>query len=251
MPTSLSYGAGVQTTALLVLIATERWHRPDAILFADTEGEHDETYAYLTKVAQPYAHDHDMEIITLGGEWRTKHYRAGLEDYCIDHRMVPGTWLRWCTDRYKVKPIRRYHKKHWPGEIVESWIGISTDEMKRARTEIRDPLERRSYPLLELGLARSDCLSIIKSAGLPTPPKSGCWFCPFKSQAQWFTLRRRRPDLFDRAHAMEKNARGKNGEHKYLAIFGSLDRIAAQDEFPGFDEIMESEAGCVTGQCFV
>lgn len=250
--TYLSFGAGVQTTALLVLIVTERWPRPDGILFADTGRESAKTYDYLAKYSGPYAREHGFEIIVLGSEWRTKHYAADLETYCMEHRMLPGTWVRWCTDRYKVKPMLRFQRSMGATKAspVESWIGISTDEAHRAKPS-NDPREIKRYPLIELGLSRADCERIITDAGLPVPPKSGCWFCPFQKQSKWHQLKREQPELFARALAMEHNARGKDGSKKYLPVFGSLERVAAQDELPGFDEAIEGEGSCVSGSCFV
>ena len=249
----LSFGAGVQTTALLVLIAEGKWPRPDAIVFADTGNEHEETYAYMADVSGPFARQHGLEIVVLGPDWRTGHYRADLETYCQEHRMLPGTWVRWCTDRYKVKPILRYLKRVMGATAespVESWIGISMDEAKRSVPSTADYQIKR-YPLIETGLSREDCEAVIRSAGLAVPPKSGCWFCPFQKQSRWHQLKREQPDLFVRALSMEGNARGRDGGKKYLPMFGSLERIAAQDSLPGFDEAIEAEAGCVTGACFV
>lgn len=253
MKTCLSFGAGVQTTALLVLIAEGRWPRPDVILFADTGNEHAATYAYLGEVSGPYAREHGLEIVVLGPEWRTPHYRFDLETYCLEHRMLPGTMVRWCTGKYKVLPIIRFLKARLGASHaapVEAWIGISTEEAKRQKLSIY-PLEVKRYPLIEMGLSRADCVRVIQAAGLRVPPKSGCWFCPFKSQPAWHALKRESPDLFGRAMAMERNARGRDGATKYLPIFGSLERIAAQEPFPGFDAAIEAEAGCVTGSCFV
>lgn len=253
MKSALSFGAGVQTTALLVLIAEGRWPRPDAIVFADTGQEHVETYTYMAEVSGPYARKHDLPIVVLGSEWRTNHYAADLETYCLEHRMLPGTWVRWCTDRYKVRPIHRYHKRVMGATAanpVESWIGISTNEAKRARPSAV-PYEVKRYPLIEMVISRDQCEDIIASAGLPVPPKSGCWFCPFMKQSSWRALKRRDPEKFGRALALESNARGADGSSKYLPMFGPLTTIAAQDELPGFDAAIEDEGGCVTGNCFV
>src|SRR3990167_4224912 len=238
MKTCLSFGAGVQTTALLVLCATGRWPRPDVTLFADTGGEHEATYRYMEEVSAPYAREHGMEITVLGADWRTPHYQADLETYCREHRMVPGTFSRWCTQKYKIVPLQHYRRfmGATARDPVESWIGISLDEAHRAaKGAPLNRTERKRYPLIELGLSRADCEHVIRAAGLAVPPKSGCWYCPFMKQASWHTLKRESPDLFDRAMAMEQNARGKNGQKKYLPLFGSLERIAAQDELPGFD----------------
>lgn len=253
MTTCLSFGAGVQTTALLVLIGQGRLARPDAIVFADTGTEHEATYRYMEEVSGPYAREYGLDITVLGPDWRTKHYAADLETYCREHRMLPGTWVRWCTDRYKVKPIIRYLRRvlgATKDKPVESWIGISTNESHRAVLS-RNPYEVKRYPLIEMGLSRDDCSRIIAEAGLPIAPKSGCWFCPFKKQSAWHQLKREEPALFERAMFMERNARHKDGSGAYLPMFGSLERVAAQDEFPGFDAAIEAEGECVTGSCFV
>ena len=249
MDTLLSFGAGVQTTALLVLIATGRWPRPTAIVFADTEGEHEATYRYLRDVAEPYARGHGLEIHTLGGEWRAQSKRASLYDYAMAHKMLPAGFSRWCTHDYKITPIKHFRATLSP--VVETWIGISTDEVSRAIPSV-DPTEIKRYPLIELGLSRTDCVATISTSGLPVPPKSGCWFCPFKGQAAWRTLKRTEPELFMRAIALERNAsRTKQGKKAHLALFGSLEQIAASEEFPGFDDAIASEGACVTGSCFV
>lgn len=256
MKTCLSFGAGVQTTALLVLIATGRWPRPDAILFADTGNEHESTYRYLQEVSGPYARAHGLTVTVLGTDWRTPHYRSDLETYCKQHRMLPGTLSRWCTTTYKRVPLQHYRRrvlKATANNPVESWIGISTDESVRAARGKNDYGEIKRYPLIELGLNRSDCEDVIAAAGLAVPPKSGCWFCPFMKQSLWQQLKREDPERFARALAMERGASPNrtSGKPRYLPIFGSLERIAAQDELPGFDEAAEAEAGCVTGNCFV
>jgi len=256
--TSLSFGAGVQTTALLVLIAEGKLPRPDAIIFADTGTEQERTYRYLEEVIAPYAKSHGLEITALGPDWRSKHYAADLESYCRAHRMVPGTWVRWCTDQYKVRPILRYLKKELGAtktSPVESWIGISTNESHRATKSPPGNYQLKRYPLIEMGLSRDDCQEIITAAGLPAAPKSGCWFCPFQSQGKWHQLKREEPALFERALFMEANAqRSATNTDKtpiHLPIFGSLQRVAAQEELPGFDAAIAAEGECVTGSCFV
>src|SRR3954464_7393437 len=52
-PLVVAYGAGVNSTAMLVEFA-RRGIRPDLILFADTGGEKPETYQYLADVARPF-----------------------------------------------------------------------------------------------------------------------------------------------------------------------------------------------------
>lgn len=238
---------------MLTLIAGGTIPRPDAIIFADPGNEKPETYSYLAEYAAPYAKENGLEIIVLGEEWITKHYAADLFTYCMEHRMLPGTWVIWCTDRYKVKPLERWRRQYMGASKdnpIESWIGITTDEKRRA-TPSRIPSEVKRYPLIELSMSRQDCEVAIVAAGLPVPPKSGCWFCPFQKKSAWQTMKRNDSEKFALALTLERNARHKDGTGAYLPMFGSLESVAAQDELPGFDEAIEAEGECVTGSCFV
>jgi hypothetical protein len=46
-----------------------------------------------------------------------------------------------------------------------------------------------------------------KEAGLNTPRKTGCYFCPYQRKAQWLELYTLHNDLFDIAQQIEDNAR--------------------------------------------
>ena len=82
-------------------------------------------------------------------------------------------------------------------------IGISLDEVARANNRRSEPYEDVTYPLLDLRVRRDQCPAIIRSAGLPVPPKSACWFCPLKRLGAWADMRRDRPGLFGQACALE------------------------------------------------
>lgn len=54
MPTDfLSYGAGVQTFAILCFIEQGVFPKPDIIIFAETRGESEATYKHINLVAEP------------------------------------------------------------------------------------------------------------------------------------------------------------------------------------------------------
>ena len=46
-PVIISYGMGLDSTAMLIEMHNRGWAAPDAIVFSDTGGEKPETYAYL------------------------------------------------------------------------------------------------------------------------------------------------------------------------------------------------------------
>lgn len=217
----MSYGGGVQSTALLVLAATGQIE-PRPFLFANV-GEDSETWRtldYVWTVAMPYAAGHGIGLLELQRRWsrgeragrvqtlRARMMRPSSRSLPIPVRMANGAPnTRSCTASFKVEVI---------GRLLQSWgataehpaevaLGISTDEIQRAHPGI-DPLapyQRRVYPLLDLGLSRVDCRAIIAGAGLPVPAKSACYFCPYHDTESWRRLKREDPDDFDRACELE------------------------------------------------
>ncbi|MCX5231460.1 phosphoadenosine phosphosulfate reductase, partial [Streptomyces sp. NBC_00233] len=77
------------------------------------------------------------------------------------------------------------------------------DEMGRANPAKAMPYEELAYPLLELGIRRADYPRIIRSAGLPMPPKSSCDFCPVRKIPEWQAMYEQDPDRFARACEVE------------------------------------------------
>lgn len=216
---AFSFGGGQQSVAALVLASQGRIDFP-VFLFANVgnDSEQPETLRYIEEYAKPFAAQHGIDLVELSrvgqagprrGQTRTllaDLERPDSKSIPIPVRMAgagPGT--RQCTDRFKIKVIadelaRRGATEEQPAVVG---IGISLDEIHRANNRTRIPHEQVVYPLLELGLRRTDCQRIITAAGLPVPPKSACWFCPMKRPAEWHELRRNQPDLFDHACALE------------------------------------------------
>ena len=270
----ISYGGGVQSTALLVLAAQRRIDF-DTFLFANVgdDSEDPATLAYLYKHAKPYAAAHGIELVELrrvrrDGSTETLHGRLtkpGSRSLPIPVRMsngAPGT--RSCTADFKIRVVGRWLKQHGASEHDRATvgIGISLDEIQRVNNRRAMPYEMTVYPLLDQQppLRRYDCQQIIAAAGLPVPPKSACWFCPFHRPDTWAEMRRDRPELFDRACTLEGllNARraalGK--DPVWLTRFNrplAHAVRAAQDMLPGFDLPgfdPADDAACDNGACF-
>ena len=161
---------------------------------------------------RPYAAAHGLEFLELrkrvyGGPETLLHYTWRRK------RQIPlPAWLRCgtncnrtCTYEFKIRVIaslqvRRGATRKRPGV---NGMGISTDEVHRCRTHSPVPWQVPNYPLIDLNLSRQDCAALIASEGLPVPPKSSCWFCPFHRPEQWVELRNKRPDLFGQALDLE------------------------------------------------
>lgn len=264
---SVSYGGGVQSTALLVLAAQRKI---DFRLFITAnvgeDSENPATLEYVEKIAKPYAEAHDIELAEVRRRWKRgeragqvetlygRLTREGSRSLPIPVRMsngAPGT--RSCTVEFKIAVIadelkRRGATKDNPAVVA---LGISVDEIERAKPGIdpKMPFQFRTYPLLDLGLQRRDCMKIIEGAGLPIPEKSACWFCPFHDMEAWRKQKRERPDLFAKSVELERllndrrDSLGK--DHVWLTRFGRpLDEcVDDQLTFDGMD-------GCDSGWCF-
>ena len=190
----LSLGAGVNSTALLVLKSQGKVDFECAV-FADTGGEHPETYQYLEQIIKPFCSFHKIPLAIVK--------RGGLEDlyeYSLKRKIIPTRMFRSCTDNFKIRVLKKYVFKNYPKEIIDWVIGISAEEKKRAKSGCGN-----CYPLLDLGIDREGCKKIIQDAGLPLPIKSGCYFCPFTPKKGWRNLLKNHPDLYLKAESLEKN----------------------------------------------
>lgn len=274
-----SNGGGHQSIAALVLSAQGVIDFPTH-LHADVgaDSENPGTVTYVRDVAIPYAAANGIAFHVLQripkkgrskGVQETLHgrlVREGSRSLPIPVRMdngAPGT--RSCTSDFKIKVLGRWAKEH--GATADNpaiiGIGISRDEIHRANTRRIEPHEQVVYPLVGVGeetglmLSRSDCDRIIADAGLPIPPKSACYFCPFHTPAVWQDMRRDEQELFDKAADLEDllNARrdqlGK--DHVWLTRFAAPLREVIpgnEHELLPFADEDEADGSCDSGYCF-
>lgn len=140
-------------------------------------------------------------------------------------------------------------------------IGTSADEIHRANSRRVEAHERVVYPLIGVGedtglrLNRADCARLIQRAGLPVPPKSSCYFCPFHRLETWDEMARTEPELFAKATDLEDTLNRRRDElgkdHVYLTRFGRPLRTVARGDqqtlpFGGDDADLDN---CDSGWC--
>ena len=199
----ISYGAGVNSTALAILLVNEGWRGP--IVFADTGCDWPETYTYMDYFENEWLRPRGLEITRIFGKpWQT-YFDGGLLEYCEAKGMVPLAKKRFCSVEFKINLIGRWAEQHG---ITTQILGIAADEWKRVPNAIR--------PLVDRGIGRQGCKEIIKAGGLEVPMKSGCYICPFQPQSEWYRLWREHPDLFERAARLEELATERAGRQVCL-----------------------------------
>lgn len=193
MPLYLSFGAGVNSTALLLLLVDEGV-KFEAV-FSDTGCEHPETYDHLQRMK-----DEGYKFTWLRPEVSGT---TTLYDYLMKYKTLPHWKRRLCTVKWKRAPLDKYVKTP-----CTMYIGYDYEERRRRHLRDRKGIHFE-YPLIERLITRQGCEKIISEHGLPVPRRSGCWLCPFQPLADWKRLRDNHPALFKKAIALEDiNPRG-------------------------------------------
>lgn len=240
----LSLGAGVQSSALLILAARGDLPRLDAAIFSDTGWEPAAVYEHLNRLEEEVAKPAGIPIYRVSsGNIRNDaldptHRFASMPLFIKNRDGGDGMTRRQCTGEYKLKPIKAKTRELLgaepredgkPGRVpagrfAEQWIGISTDEVSRALDKDGNlktgdvKYSRNKYPLLDLGMDRDTCRSLLTAHGFGGTPKSACIGCPFHSNMQWRQLRDTQPaewadavdfDASIRAGAARANANGQ------------------------------------------
>jgi hypothetical protein len=127
------------------------------------------------------------------------------------------------TGEYKLKPLKRAvrdilgypHPTRVPrGLFVDQAIGISTDECHRAKDSDVN-YTRNIFPLLDLGMSRTDCRAYLRERGHGDVVKSSCIGCPYSGNSRLRFIRDTDPgawaDLVEFDHAI------RNGSPRALA----------------------------------
>lgn len=229
-PPVLSFGAGVNSTALAILLINEGWR--GHIVFADTGTEWPDTYCFIRYFQDTWLTPRGMAIEWLGKEWRSPSRCVSMIELCEQRHLIPVGHKRWCTTDYKRSPMGKWMRAHGYKAETEM-LGIAADESWR--------MMGRCRPLVDRGIGRDGCVGIIQDEGLDVPRKSGCYICPFQRESQWHELWERYPELYTRAEALEqdvtRSGRKKNAPCE-LSIHGltlAQRRLRYESQLPMFD----------------
>jgi hypothetical protein len=238
MVTVISYGGGVQSTALVVLSMSEGWDVDEVVHVDLMDAESPATREYVRCFREWLQREYARDITIIE--------RNMYQDMLARPAFTPVPWhgrrekfmlRRQCTREYKVQPLTRYLYDRYPGDCIRLMLGISVDEYHRMRDSSAARIDH-VYPLVDRRLTRWQCRDIIERAGLVVPSKSSCWFCPYRSVRSQLALVQHYPRLREMAQVLE-------------------DRINTERRLRGQDEIvvLRSDTGveqgdfCEAGYC--
>jgi 3'-phosphoadenosine 5'-phosphosulfate sulfotransferase (PAPS reductase)/FAD synthetase len=181
----LSLGAGVQSSALAMLIEQGKVPMVDAAIFADVGAEPREVIEWLdwlkTKISYPLfvVQDRnlkeDLELMASG-----KYKKIPIPIFTLNEDGKKGMNRRACTADYKIKPVTQKIRqllglakgeRRKNGTEVELLMGISTDEVQRMKTN-QIKYFNNVYPLIDMGWNREKCISWFQENYNKTPPRS-------------------------------------------------------------------------------
>lgn len=152
----MSFGAGVQSTAIMTLAGEGLIPMPARWVFSDPGFEMQATYTHLEKCKEYLTkRGGRLDIVSAGNirsdvmEFAANRGKSGPTRYASLPLFVSkpdgeyGRMPRQCTSEYKLEPIEQYHRRDVLGlkprhrapqsPAVDVWIGISADESHRAK----------------------------------------------------------------------------------------------------------------------
>ncbi|MCK9326794.1 MAG: hypothetical protein M0P69_14980 [Bacteroidales bacterium] len=209
-----SCGGGVQSTAIAALIYTGKLPRPDCAVMTDCGYEKSATWEYVDSVLIPKMQEVgvNLQIIKTVDYSNNNLFDKSNHLVLPAFTMVNGKAVKFkthCNNNWKVRPVQRWLREQGV-KLCENWIGISTDEAKRAKRKQAKKWFYTRYPLIEQDMTREDCIYMIGGLGWPKPPRTSCLMCPQQDDAEWARMRKNNPQDWQRALEIEKHIQAIN-----------------------------------------
>ena len=255
-----SYGGGVQSVAIGVLVAQGKLPRPDMAAICDTGREMASTFTFLRDHMQPFLNRSgvgiEIQVVPHSLSHADLYYKTGLtlipaytktEDgvgLFGDMSYREGRLAAFCSGHWKRDTMERWLRLQGV-ESCDQWIGYSLDEWRRRKNDHRKWCHL-VYPLIDLKITRDDCKRLISEAGLPVPKKSRCWMCPHQNDEEWQEVKDS-PEEFAMAVALEKEINDRDPDSGG-DLFLYPGRVPL--ELAKFDGSKQPERACNEGGCW-
>jgi len=265
--TVLSMGWGVQSFTLAAMAANGDLEKPDYIIHADTNYERTGTYLFAEKMT-PFLEGKGMDVVTVrdvkatSGNGSHEWNGTFIPAFTLDGSGNQGQLRRQCTHRWKIAPVRRAISEILSlmdlpksSGIVDQWLGISMDEVVRAKDSDAKYISH-VFPLLENKMSRADCVGYLQRNGLPIPEPSSCTFCPYHSKSAWRKMKDEGGSDWNQAVLVDDHLRNQRPPYPLFvhpsrvplseAVHTAKDMGYAQSDM--FDV---EDAECDSGYCFM
>lgn len=219
-------------------------------MFADTQRERVKTYRVIEREFA-LLNEHGIEAITVTGGDLGSHGGKMLPLFTIHNKTGKLGRLRTiCSSRFKTEVVARELRRrgYGPKNKVETWLGLTTDEVHRVKPNARVKWMTNRWPFLEMGMSRANCETYLDRLGVESV-KSACYFCPNASQRS--SLAALEPE--DQANAIAFDETVRNVRPGYQSFIHSsrrpLREVLADDAL--FVDLLDYEQDECEGVCFV
>lgn len=225
----LNLGAGVQSTAIFLMILDGDLPPVDFAVFADTGDEPRAVYEHLQWLKTLGGPEiHEVSRGNLGDNLIAGIDGAGGRYVSIPAHLATGgipssIGRRQCTSEYKILPIEKFirekiglkPRQRLPKtDTITQVFGLSFDEPRRVDRVKSNMVGKRGwkpeFPLFDDMMTREDCITYLAKR-LPgyTVPRSACVYCPYKRDSEWILLRDSDPQGWQRAIEIDRAIRLK------------------------------------------
>lgn len=198
------------TSAVSCWIALNMFGRSSCrVIFIDTHNEDEDTYRFLKDCQEWY----EVPIETISS---------------VEYKSIPETWYRYNSLNVAHGAICSYHMKRRVRELFQKdnpfsyqVFGFDIREPNRAKAmTINNPQINPVYPLLFMGLSKTDCVKIIQSSGITIPRvyvlgfnNNNCFNtgCVQGGIGYWQKMGREFPEKFERMAEVEHDLSSRKG----------------------------------------
>lgn len=207
----ISFSGGVESTAMCLL-----YGKGATAIFCDTGSEHSKMYERLSYVENMIKafHGGDFELVKIkpSVNYKGKKYNS-LTEYIKASNFFPSGQRRFCTGKFKIKPIDDYLKNFGKIELL---IGLNSDETDRKGNHLKGKDIQYKYPLIDDGYDRDFCLDLLKTYNLhpnfpPYMSRGGCKFCFFKSKKEYRAMVHLAPEEIEEVAKLEESIQDERG----------------------------------------
>ena len=206
--------SGGKDSVAMLLRMVELGEEIDKVIYVDSDWEFKEVRDTVMQVGKMI----DKEIDVLWVDYNylmfdrvmQRGHRKGTVGYGW-----PTMRFRWCSGA-KIQIVNNAVRGN--GEVIKC-MGIAFDEQSRLGLPQTKRIKNR-YPLAEWEWTEGDCARYCKEHGVnfngfyEHHTRTGCWCCPFQTEAEMYALYEHHPDLWAKLEGMDhKSVNSFNSYH--------------------------------------
>jgi hypothetical protein len=150
--------------------------------------------------------EHWEESNTIGSKKMPKSCSENLKSSVIYKYLEERIGELFGFETGRKRALYSYKDRFGPIPVM---LGIAAGEESRASGNDNGPkwmqrTVRRIYPLIEMGMDRSDCQDKLRELGADVPRPSLCQHCPFKKEADLLLMKERQPEELEKWIELEQ-----------------------------------------------